>query len=335
MKKLITTPKWKKYLLRRSEYRSKRRTKLKKPLISISEYSQSRSNKKTFAFHQHKAPDNFSLVNNPEEIIKYFDEALGFYENGLKVHFDLREINELTPDAIAFHVAFINEPRFTKKLGTKGTSPTNSQFSQMFLESGFYDHVNSDAPKNNAKRNALLHRITEYKVENQLAKELCEKAVRFTFGNDTKFHPIYEILIECMANTNNHAAKRKKGKYNWWVFEYNDPKTKITSFTFLDFGVGIFKSLSVQTFLRGLTNIAGLSKNVNLVSKLMAGEISSRTGLAERGKGLPLIFDHSKNPKIGASIIISNDVFADLKGEKYFALKNHFPGTLLYWELIP
>jgi len=335
MKKYIVQPKWKKYLERVSadKLKRKRRKKNRKP-------KQCQKNKqlvprRSGKFTNLKAPSIFSLINNSDETLAYFNMAKSTLNKRLQVEFDLSKVNNMTPDAIAYLVASVHHPGFTKGLGVKGNSPIQPDASRMFSESGFLGHVYSERQGISSPKHLLLHKITKSKVENDLAKKSCLLAVNHTFGNSNIFRPIYEILIECMANTKNHASPGSQGKYDWWLFEYNDPNNNITKFTFLDLGVGIFESLPVRNYIRKfLTNI-GWKKNADLMPRLLSGEISSRTGLKERGRGFPLIYNHSKNKHIGSFIIISNDVYADVKNEKYSKMKYILPGTLLYFELVP
>lgn len=338
MKKLIVGTPWKHYLLSRSKYELESRKRSEERKLRLRQSVQG-ANKhklkplKRKKYVDHFAPSNFSLINNCTEVIRYFQEAAKLFQERNQINFNLSEIESLTPDAIAFLVAFIKEPKFTHQLDYKGKSPSNPKFSKMFRDSGFYDYVSSPLPRQENHKNALIHKITKNRVENTIAKEVCQKAMAHSFTSKGKFQPLYEVIIECMANTNNHADYKKRGKYNWWIFQYNDPDSKSTSFSFLDLGVGIFKSLPVQTHLRKFFNLLGVTSNVNLVPKLFAGEISSRTGLEERGQGMPLIFDRSQNEKMRAFYLISNNVYADMKAHNYQELALEFPGTFLYWEV--
>jgi hypothetical protein len=136
-----------------------------------------------------------------------------------------------------------------------------------------------------------------------------------------------------MANTNNHADPSRRGVYDWWLFVYNDPDTKRSIFTFLDLGVGIFRSLHVRQFWKDALRSLGLAGNLDIVSKLFSGEISSRTGKPERGKGIPRIFTHAIGGTFTRFVMIANDVFVDLvKSEKRY-LQKPFHGTFFSFEI--
>ena len=281
------------------------------------------------------APQNLSFINNTEEVLAFFSKANIHFSKRRQVEFDLSNIEFLTPETIALFLAKIKDKNFTRGINWKGHGPNNPYLFKILKDSGFYNFVSSSVTVPNDSSNILINKITKNKVENNIARELCIKAVKNTFNNEKKFRPIYEILIECMANTNNHASLEGEEKYNWWIFEYFDTLTNITSFTFLDLGVGIFNSIPVRNFFRDIGVKLGLTSNVDLVDKLLAGEISSKTGKQERGKGMPLIYNRSQNSHIRKFHIISNDVHANLESGVYKKLNYNFAGTMLYWELHP
>lgn len=338
MKKNFSSAKWKRHLLRRSIYENKRHTKAwvdykkkrKKErglFVNFSSYTPS-----SF-FLPVKAPFDFSIINNPDESLRFFKKAEKQLHDKTKTLLDLSQIKTLTPDAITLLVANVKSTEFHHRTIIKGNAPYDPDLRKLFVQSGFYDHVKSDMPKNVAN-SYLLHKRTFNKVEPDIAKEACMIGINHTFENQTICEPLYEILIECMSNTNNHADLNSKGIYDWWLFVYREPYTKVTSYTFLDLGVGIFESLPVLFYKKVLLNTKILS-NINLVDDLTSGKIKSRTDQPERGRGLPQIFTNAQFPSIKNFKLISNDVFADFSTNYKRKLNKSFSGTLYYWELHP
>ncbi len=289
-----------------------------------------------------KAPANFSLINNTEEVLGFFKEAAALLSNRNQVDFDLRDIKDLTSDAIALLIAKIKDKNFTRGLSIKGNKPVKKELKRIFDESGFLEHVKSEykPPKN--EKNFLIHQVTNNKVSPDIAKKVGILSVKHSFKNDKKFQPIYKIMIECMANTDNHAGLNKQGVYDWWLFTYCDPVRNITTFTFLDLGVGIFNSNPVNSYksnvLKGIDQVTGLNltsrDNIKLIPKLFSGEIyTSRTAEKKRGQGLPSVQESSKNEHIKNFTIITNNVKIKLPSLESEVLSNKLNGTLLYWEL--
>ena len=68
-----------------------------------------------------------------------------------------------------------------------------------------------------------------------------------------------------------------------------------------------------------------MSSNIDLVDKLVEGEIKSSTGRLDRGKGIPQIFELSKDKLFKDFYMLSNDVLVNAKTMK----KTHLLGTLL------
>ncbi|GAB2457511.1 hypothetical protein GCM10011375_06270 [Hymenobacter qilianensis] len=288
----------------------------------------------------HPAPKIFSLIQNPEGVLKYFREIGDVLSRRKSILLNLEDIEVLTSDAIAFLIAIIKDRRFNRGVKIEGLPPRNLKLFKMLASSGFYKFVKSKMSALEKSDHILLHTVTRNKVENRLAKQAAAQAVYHTFGDKRKFRPVYEILIECMANTNNHADTIYQGRYDWWLFVYNDEESKVSKFTFLDLGVGVFNSIPVKKFkdlvtLKDLAAKLGLLQNIYLVDDLFNGRISSRTGLGERGQGFPLIYEHSKNDLLQNFYLVSNDVYTNLKTGDKKDLENLLPGTLLTWELHP
>lgn len=340
MKKLFTERKWKlrQWRINRDKLRrkrkKKRRIKVLKPRSVKTYYSPaSKYEKKREKYEVLQAPADFSIINNTEEIVKYFESARDLLRRGHNVDFDLSKIQNFTPDAIALLAAIVEDRREHPNSRKKGNCPINPDLKQLFIESGFYNYVASKIPAKPLQGRLLLHKISNNKVEPELAKNVCIKGVKHSFNSEEKFKPLYEILIECMANTNNHASLQKRGEYDWWIYVYNNTEIGTTQYTFLDIGVGVFKSLPVKNYISKLESLVKSKSNVDLVQDLFDGKISSRTEQSERGRGFPLIFNHSKNPRIKNLMIITNDVMANLKTEHYINMSADFKGTLIYIEI--
>ena len=111
------------------------------------------------------APSNFSFVDNTEEVLFYFKQVSDLLANRNQVKFDLKEINNLTPDAIALLIAKVKDDQYTRGLRVEGNKPEKRDLKRIFEESGFLEHVNSyyTPPKN--ENHLLIHQLTHKKVE--------------------------------------------------------------------------------------------------------------------------------------------------------------------------
>jgi hypothetical protein len=336
MKNLYTTIKFKKFNSLRSKKRLKNRVRRKDKIYNPQKSKTNNENQnppERKAIQNISAPKNFSLIENTEEVLTYFDTAKVYLYEGYPIRFDISEIDELTTDAIALQIARIKDANFHKNNGILGNAPNNPKLKELFLQSGFYNYVQTKGAKPPIKDTTLIHKITDNKVEPLIAKEACLSGLRHTFGNEEIFDPLYDIIIEIMQNTNNHAGE-ERGKYDWWLHIYNDPNSKSSKYTFLDLGVGIFESLPARTFKeKTWSEKLGLSHNVDLVEPLFNGDIKSRTGRPERGKGIPQVYESSKDKAFSKFYLVTNDVFVNLKTLETKKLQHSFSGTLFYWEL--
>jgi hypothetical protein len=342
MKKLYTKLKYKLSNNRRSSTAIKKRRRRKKKVGYTPQKPQPSNSQKT-KFNKTsnynppsivaiKAPDDFSLIHNTEKTIQYFNNAHKQLKKNNKILFDISSIKTLTTDAIAVQIAKIKDEKFHFNTGIIGNAPKDGTLKKIFTQSGFYDYVNIRGTKPSNDKKLLIHEITNNKVEPDIAKEACLLGLRHTFQNEEIFEPLYDILIEVMQNTNNHAGETR-GVYDWWLHVYNHPDSFKTSYTFLDLGVGIFESLPVKSFKRDFLELLGLKSNLELVPKLFAGDIKSRTARPERGKGIPQVFECSQNNTFETFVLISNDVYANLKTQEYKLINTPFEGTLFYWEI--
>ncbi len=328
MRKIYKTKKWKKFNAKRSfkAIKNKRKRKNKSYIPNkITEIAERKP------LENIVAPEEFSLINNTEKVLEYFQLARNYLNLGYPIRFDISEIKTLTSDAIILQIARIKDEKFHNKTYITGNAPNNPELKKLFLESGFYNYVNTKGNKPNGK-DTLIHKITKNKVEPQIAKEACIIGLRHVFQNEDIFDPMFDILIEIMQNTNNHAGETR-GEYDWWLHIYNDPDTGTSKYTFLDLGFGIFESIPAQNFKRKLSKAIGLTNNTDLVKPLFNGEIKSRTARPERGKGIPQVYESSQDKSFNEFIMISNNVHVNLKNLKTTKLNYNFSGTLFYWEL--
>ncbi len=195
--------------------------------------------------------------------------------------------------------------------------------------------VKSTVTENTGNNNFLLHKITNNRVENGIARDMAKVGSEYVFGEGHKVREVFEILIECMANTNNHASGDGDDIYDWWLVVNSSESSRKVNYTILDLGVGVFESSPMKRYKKDITQkvVKAITHNSFWVSDLLAGKIKSRTGLEQRGKGIPRIHKRSQSDKIKSPILVSNDVFVDLKTGEGRRLDSNFSGTLVHFEL--
>lgn len=316
-------------------YRKKRRKRLLRRRASIVYDREVRREQSKKQFLNKSCPSNFSFIDNTEEVLSYLNECRDLLHKNEKVKFDIANVENISSDAIALLVACTNSDDYKGKYGKiQGNGPRSPHLAKLFRESGFYNFVNSSKELKSAKKGNLLHKESHYRVRADIAKEACLYGIRNVFGNEVPVPSLYEMLVEAMSNTNNHASKSSKDRIKWWLYTYYNKNDNITSYTFIDLGVGIFESIPVQRYKKVIRSI-GLIHNADLVYDLLNGKIKSSQSVdnAMRGKGIPQIAANSQESIFRRAFIISNNVKIDLKDQSTIKLNSTFNGTLLYWEL--
>lgn len=282
------------------------------------------------------APSCFSIIDNTAEVLQYFSDCRTKLHNKENILFDIRNVSVITPDAIALLVACTNDDNFRGKYSKiEGNEPKLAEPRKLFEESGFYNFVNSSKETKYSQKSSsnLLHKESHFSVRSDIAKEACLYGTNHVFKNANPIPELYEILVEAMSNTNNHASSNFADKTKWWLYTYNNPDGT-TSYSFVDLGVGIFNSLPVKAYKKLWRKMIG-AHNVDLVEDLLNGKIKSREKVDNelRGKGIPQIAYNSQAELFRRAYIITNDVKINLKTRLSEKLAINLHGTFIYIEL--
>jgi hypothetical protein len=279
-----------------------------------------------------KMPIIFSFIENPNELLKCISNGRYYAKKNIPLEIRLGHVTYITNEAIALLIATLSDHDFDK-IEIQGDTPKDLELKKAFINSGFYNYVKSNI-SNVPDINILLHQRSNKKVNTAIAKEVCIRGLNYTFKSDEIFDPLYDIIIECMSNTHNHADPNKDGAYDWWIYTYFDMNNSVSYYCFFDFGIGIFESILVKDYKEVMRSL-GFTKNVDLIKDLYSGKIASRTLLPERGKGLPQIHSYSSHPNIKNLTLITNNVYSNMSNDIHYELELNFSGTFYYWELHP
>jgi hypothetical protein len=150
---------------------------------------------------------------------------------------------------------------------------------------------------------------------------------------------IYATIIECMANTNNHAfgvpRLYRQGKH-WYAMAWNDKKNGFMEFAFIDTGAGIPKTVR-KHWGEKLFAMIGKCSDANLIKAALEGKfLRSQTGLKQRGKGLPRIARHAADKLITRLMVRSLKGLVTLREDGSGAVDDKawmFQGSLLSWRV--
>ncbi len=328
MKKLWTQPKYKRHMARvrrcaerrRSDHRGRQRSREQ-------DHKQSRTprdRRKT----RLTAPSAFSLIVAPDVTIKFLEDIRTKIAMR-SLFIDLRKVERIDPEAVAAFVAIIK----SGDSEIRGNQPRNAKCRRRLHEFGFFEHV-AGVPTvgdNSGK-------IRMEKVGTHVKSEVVQNIVGFGMKElcrVPKHGPSYRVFCEAIANTFQHADKRKEGVNQWCASTYFDRDNAVACFTAIDLGVGIVESFSVRQKAAEIKEVgwSRLSHGQRIRRLLEGITIPSRTGKKHRGRGLPSMREDCNRGRINNLMIISNNALARVASDDYTELAHNFPGTIVYWEV--
>lgn len=288
-----------------------------------------------------EAPKHLSLIDNPEDTIKYFNDAIDILQNPSNKNkvgillFDCKYINDLSIDALMYLLAIVKnfKKRFSGIREIRGNLPDNKIAREFFIESGFLKFVNTNV--NNSEKKNKLQILTGSNVDVKDAAKLVDFVTNYYNCDKKEIKFLYKMVIELMTNTHNHAYNSNDNLFikSWYLFAAVNDVTKSIEITFVDIGEGIPKTVSKST----LEKFFRKTDNEYIISTLN-GEFRTQTKEKNRGKGLPDIYEHYKNNQIQNLKIISCKGKVELEKEKSLEesgveLINDLQGTVFYWEI--
>ena len=275
------------------------------------------------------APNNFSFVKNTDEFTQFLATLKGIGLKGRAAFVDLSNVHSMSPDGIA---VFVSQIARYPGHSISGNVPVNTKMNEIFRRSGIYDFVKSESVNASDSRadRGLIRQRGSRKVQSEIGKELIHFATGSIHGQPHSCPGVQTVLLECMANTNNHAGRSGQLE-KWWATVYADTGT--AAFTFVDCGIGIFESVQVRKLRQKIKKLARLSNNATLLEEILHNRIQSSTGLSYRGKGLPSIFLAMQRGTIHNLAVIANDARGLVSNSSFTMLKTPFQGTVVYWEI--
>lgn len=355
MRKLYTTNSYKKYHKKCSEDRNIRRLKHNEweankfrmqQGINIDLIKRENSFKKQYPkYIKVIAPDIFSFIKNTDEVIKFIGSLKKLYDSRQKTYVILENIKEVDYSAIVVLLSIMVKFK-SQKIHFNGDFPSDIEVKKAIIASGFFDNLykkfEDDYSYDISKVNSNgIHTHASKNVDSVLSSKLITSATEAVWGESRRCQGVQRTLIELMQNTNNHAEIGKPGEKHWWLSINQDAKAKKVSFSFVDFGVGVFTNLENKPekskffgWPNKLLAVFNYTDNASLLKLILNGDLHKTvTGKHYRGKGLPGIAEVMRRNQISNLHIITNNVFCCPSKNIYKLLNTSFSGTFVYWEL--
>lgn len=285
---------------------------------------------------EYEAPTTFSLIENTDETIGYFNEI----HNDIlrKIHgasflIDSSKVEYVTVDALIYLIAIIENLKLIKTEGYKfkGNFPINEKAKKVFIESGFIEYVSSRARRlPNKSRMKILSGTKNLPT---ISKMFCDFIVNELNWDRKRVIFVQKILVELMSNAYYHAYNENKNEEmfpKWYIYaEHIDNKIRII---FADTGKGI-----TGTVRRKFTERVFGMNDEELLSSAFEPDnfIRTETKQKHRGNGLPGIKDVIKDSPITAFWVFSGKGAICIDSNNNLT-KSHFQnkirGTIISFE---
>jgi hypothetical protein len=291
------------------------------------------------------APENLSLLNNEQRTLDFLNKLQENYNARNKVAILLDNVQTITTDAIV--VLLSNMVHFkAAKIGFNGTRPKSPQVGSILEASGFFTHLYGQAMRDQdaysfRRINNYIYTHGQKTVESGIADEIVKYASITVWGEERRCPGIQTTLVELMHNTYDHAGEQK-GEKHWWIsVEHNEQKHEVT-FSFIDFGVGIFRSLANKKQgepLYGamdyiIQHFPFAKTEVDKLQLILEGQVTlTQSKEYYRGRGLRNIYLKAKKGQIADLAIISNYASTKVFEDDYHVLKNEFLGTFISFKM--
>lgn len=289
-----------------------------------------------------KAPKKLSFINNTDEVINFIQKLEKLYLKKRKVYVILTDVETIEYDAIVVLLSIMMKFR-SSKIGFNGDFPKDVTSKNILIASGFFSNLYPVLANKKLKlaSHHSIHTHAWTEVDSELADSLIAKASKSIWGKPRRCPGVQRSLLELMQNTHNHADTIDEGGKQWWLSINHRKSEGIVSFSFVDFGVGVFESLngkkSGDKFYDGLNKLKSFftyNNNSDVLKLILEGELHRTvTGKYYRGKGLPGIYEVCERNQVSKLHVITNDVFADVETKMFKNLSRSFSGTFIYWEL--
>lgn len=281
-------------------------------------------------------PSFFSIVNNANETIHYFNCLINhiFRDPAIqKVCFDFSQVEKMTIDALMYLLAILKFLRCKVEVYS-GNIPVQSEPRELFLQSGFLKRISRH--KVDVIPNGRFYMCIGNLADGIETKQVCDYLAEHSAARRETTHFIYDMLMELEVNTADHAYKTNANSifHENWLLAVEDKSDKF-SFTFLDVGVGICKTIYKRWHER--LNL-GKAQYEYLLSAFNGMLLRSETKLKHRGRGLPKIKRYSTEKKIDNFTVITNQAicYADPESEQGISgrrISESLSGAVYYWEV--
>ncbi len=342
MKKIYTTYEYKVYNKRKAIKQHNRTREVKEMIRNKRRIECDRNRASNLVFNNTRkrsdgsyilpAPPIFSVIDNAKEMVHFYRKIHVISEKKrVPLFFDMSQMIDLSEEALVYIIATLDwMKKKNVSYNISGNLPKNKRCSGLLQDSGFLDYFHTRIPHSN-NRDYVVRLERGKDADPKFAKKIREFTSEHIDVPNKTLSDLYEIIVECMNNTAEHAFDEGAINPMWYLMAvFNKEKDEI-KYTFLDAGAGIPATVRAKNIIERVFQKAKISDS-DLVESALEGEFRSRTGSDNRGNGLPEIKKAWKEKKISDLIVISRNAFV-FAGRKSSNLERSFIGTTLIWKI--
>ena len=294
-------------------------------------------------------PQVFSIIENPEQTIKFFNSILEIIEKIRKMvkqrktkqsmylfKIDMKEVKKITGDALMYLLTVIKNTRGKKSLTVNwiGNFPDDKEIREFLQASGYLDYMKTDKRnliKTNEKIQIRTGKTYVYRDNKDIRKEVVDFTVEKLKKNKKEMLFLFNILTEVITNIE-HAYNIKDDLIfdpSWYIMVENNPDR--IKYTFMDNGLGIPTTVKKKLFEEILKKF-NIDTEYKYIKTALDGSYKrTQTEKRERSTGLPDVYEKLKNKKICNLIIISNSAYYCEDNPK--DINENLIGTIICWEI--
>ena len=289
------------------------------------------------------APTNFSILDNRDNVIKYFNIIKRMLNQKEYTQMNLRKITSIDLPTLCLLGAFMLD-RNTRSEYLEVTSPLSNSVAYRFFEEAQFENMILNERRPNFNNGAFLSRSKD-EVDDKAIGDILTKTVNY-FGekNRQRLRDIHPIIIEIVTNTADHASLDSSYTLPWIINTYETKDSngnKVKQYCIIDMGVGIYETLinKVNKQSQGKSLWYTISKRENsqgeFFRQAIPNGLQSRTTLPQRGKGIKYIYDTVSGDDMYKRFeIITNKTKINLVnlGSVEKDSSENLPATIYYWE---
>lgn len=300
---------------------------------------------KNISYTSMDAPTNFSILDNRNSIIEYFNTIKRMLNQKEYTRMSLREVTSIDLPTLCLLGAFMLD-RNTKSEYLEVTSPFSNSAAYRFFKEAQSENMIIKKRRPDFNSGAFLSR-SEDEVDNKAIGDILTKTVNY-FGekNRQKLRDIHPIIIEIVTNTADHASPDSSHTLPWIINTYETKDSngnKVKQYCIIDMGVGIYETLidKANSQQQGRspwwhTIIKRESSQGEFFRQAIPKGLQSRTALRQRGKGIKYIYDIVSGDDMYKRFeIITNKTKVNLVniGSIEKDSSENLSATIYYWEV--